>query len=108
MDKNRVKGIANQAKGTAKTVAGKTTDDAKLKAEGKADKIKGKVENAIGARKTRCAANKAPNFRGIVSSPSCVHPSNRPVNTRTGPKKRPLLSSRWTSRWAEIAATSLS
>jgi uncharacterized protein YjbJ (UPF0337 family) len=51
MDKDRIKGAAKQAKGTAKIVAGKLTGDAKLKAEGKADKVAGKVQNAIGGVK---------------------------------------------------------
>jgi uncharacterized protein YjbJ (UPF0337 family) len=51
MDKDRIKGSATQAKGTLKETAGKLTGDAKLKAEGKSDKLKGKVENAIGGAK---------------------------------------------------------
>jgi uncharacterized protein YjbJ (UPF0337 family) len=51
MDKNRTKGIADQAKGAIKDAAGKVTGDAKLQAEGKADKLKGKVENAVGGAK---------------------------------------------------------
>ena len=51
MDKNRVKGSADQAKGAIKVAAGKLTGDAKLKAEGRADKLKGKVENAVGGAK---------------------------------------------------------
>ncbi len=48
MDKDRIKGAANQAKGVVKEVAGKVTGDAKLESEGKADKVAGKVQNAIG------------------------------------------------------------
>jgi len=51
MDKDRIKGSADQAKGAIKETAGKLTGDAKLKAEGKSDKLKGKVENAIGGAK---------------------------------------------------------
>ncbi len=51
MDKDRIKGAANQAKGVVKEVAGKVTGDAKLKSEGKADKVAGKVQNAIGGIK---------------------------------------------------------
>lgn len=51
MDKDRIEGAANQAKGTIKQVAGKLTGDAKLKAEGAADKAKGKIQNAIGGAK---------------------------------------------------------
>ena len=38
MDKDRIKGAAKQAKGSVKEAAGKVTGDAKLRAEGKADK----------------------------------------------------------------------
>ena len=48
MDKDRIKGIGDQAKGAVKDAAGKVTGDAKLQAEGKADKLKGKLENAAG------------------------------------------------------------
>ena len=51
MDKDRIKGSAKQAKGAIKEVAGKVTGDAKLEADGKADKIEGKVQNAIGGAK---------------------------------------------------------
>jgi uncharacterized protein YjbJ (UPF0337 family) len=51
MDKSRISGAANQAKGAVKDAAGKLTGDAKLQAEGKADKLKGKIENAVGGAK---------------------------------------------------------
>jgi uncharacterized protein YjbJ (UPF0337 family) len=51
MDKSRISGAANQAKGAVKDAAGKLTGDAKLQAEGKMDKLKGKVESAIGGAK---------------------------------------------------------
>ncbi len=51
MDKDRIEGAANQAKGAIKEVAGKVTGDAKLKAEGAADKAKGKIQNAVGGAK---------------------------------------------------------
>ena len=51
MDKGRIKGAANQAKGAIKSALGKVTGDAKLKAEGKAQKVKGKIESAIGGVK---------------------------------------------------------
>lgn len=47
-DKDRIKGSANQAKGAVKEIAGKVTGDAKLEAEGKGDKVKGKIQNAVG------------------------------------------------------------
>jgi CsbD-like. len=51
MDKDRVVGSAKQIKGTVKQVVGKAAGDAKLEAEGKADKIEGQVQNAIGGVK---------------------------------------------------------
>jgi uncharacterized protein YjbJ (UPF0337 family) len=51
MDKDRIKGSAQQAKGKVKEVVGKVTGDAKLEGEGKADKAGGKIRNAIGGLK---------------------------------------------------------
>ena len=51
MDKDRIKGSAQQAKGAVKEVAGKIAGDAKLEAEGKGDKVAGKVHNAVGGLK---------------------------------------------------------
>ena len=51
MDKDRIKGMGDQAKGSLKDAAGKITGDSKLQAEGKMDKAKGKVENAVGGMK---------------------------------------------------------
>jgi len=58
MDHDRIKGAANQAKGSMKEAAGKITGDAKLQAEGKADKLKGKVQNAVGGLKDSIRENK--------------------------------------------------
>lgn len=51
MNKDRVEGAADQAKGKVKEVAGKVTGDTKLETEGKADQVKGKVQNTIGGIK---------------------------------------------------------
>ena len=51
MDKDRIQGSAEQAKGKIKEVAGKVTGDAKLQSEGQADQVKGKVQNVIGGLK---------------------------------------------------------
>ena len=51
MDKDRVIGAAKQAKGAIKETAGKAVGDAKLTAEGKSDKVEGKVQNAVGGLK---------------------------------------------------------
>jgi uncharacterized protein YjbJ (UPF0337 family) len=51
MDKDRIVGSAKQVKGTVKQVVGKAVGDAKLESEGNADKITGKVQNAVGGLK---------------------------------------------------------
>ena len=51
MDKDRVIGAAKQAKGDIKEAAGKAVGDAKLTAEGKSDKVEGKIQNAVGGLK---------------------------------------------------------
>jgi len=51
MDRDRIKGMSDQAKGSIKDAAGKVTGDTKLQAEGKMDKAKGKIENAVGGVK---------------------------------------------------------
>jgi len=51
MDKDRLKGAANDMKGKVKEAAGKVTGDTKTEAEGKADQVKGKVQNAVGGAK---------------------------------------------------------
>ena len=51
MDKDRVKGALKQGAGKVKEVAGKLTGDAQLEAEGKLEKNKGKLQNAIGGAK---------------------------------------------------------
>jgi uncharacterized protein YjbJ (UPF0337 family) len=51
VDKDRVKGSAEQAKGKAKEWAGKVTGDAKMESEGKSDQVKGKIQNTVGGLK---------------------------------------------------------
>jgi uncharacterized protein YjbJ (UPF0337 family) len=51
MNKDRIEGSAQQAKGKVKEVAGKVTGDSKLETEGKADQVAGKVKNTIGGLK---------------------------------------------------------
>jgi uncharacterized protein YjbJ (UPF0337 family) len=60
MDKDRIVGAAKEAEGAAKVAVGKSTGDAKLQADGKADKTEGKVQNVIGGLKdaARGALNK--------------------------------------------------
>ena len=51
MDKDRIDGAADKAKGSMKEAAGKLTGDNKLQAEGKLDKAKGAMKNAVGGAK---------------------------------------------------------
>jgi uncharacterized protein YjbJ (UPF0337 family) len=53
MDKDRIKGSFDQAKGKLKETAGDVTGDNKLKGEGVGDQLKGKVENAVGSSKDK-------------------------------------------------------
>jgi uncharacterized protein YjbJ (UPF0337 family) len=51
VDKDRIKGSAEQAKGAVKEAAGKILGDKKLETEGQTEKAVGKVQNAIGGLK---------------------------------------------------------
>lgn len=51
MDQDRIEGTAKQIKGSLKEGVGKVTGDAKLQTEGKADKVAGKIQNAVGGAK---------------------------------------------------------
>lgn len=51
MDKDRIIGSAKVVKGKIKEAVGKAVGDAKITSEGKADKIEGKVQNAVGGVK---------------------------------------------------------
>ncbi len=48
---DRVAGSAEQAKGSVKEGIGSLTGDTKLQAEGRADKVEGKVQNTVGGIK---------------------------------------------------------
>ena len=53
--KDRIKGGFHEVKGTIKEQVGKATNDRKLKAEGKAEKSGGKVQQRIGQAKEAVA-----------------------------------------------------
>jgi uncharacterized protein YjbJ (UPF0337 family) len=53
MDKDRIIGSAKEVKGKVKQVAGKAVGDAKLESDGRADKIEGRIQNAIGGFKDK-------------------------------------------------------
>lgn len=50
-DHDRIEGAARNIGGKIKEAAGKLTGDEKLKAEGRADQVAGKVQNAVGGIK---------------------------------------------------------
>jgi uncharacterized protein YjbJ (UPF0337 family) len=51
MDKDRISGAADKAKGALEEAAGKLTGDRRLQAKGMADKVKGSVKSAVGEAK---------------------------------------------------------
>ena len=51
MDDDRVKGAAQNVKGKIKEGLGHAVGDEKLKAEGRADQVAGKIRNAVGGVK---------------------------------------------------------
>jgi len=51
MNKDQVEGRLDQAKGKIKELAGKVVDNDRLEAEGKADRIEGKVQAGFGDSK---------------------------------------------------------
>ena len=50
-DHDRDEGAAKNMGGKVKVATGDVTGDEKLKAEGKADQVEGKVQNAVGGMK---------------------------------------------------------
>lgn len=53
MDKDRIEGSVEQAKGKVKEGIGKVTGDSKTEAEGKAQQGAGKIQNAVGGLKDK-------------------------------------------------------
>ena len=51
MHKDEVKGGAKQARGAVKDAVGKATGDRNLQADGKADKVEGKIQQGVGKAK---------------------------------------------------------
>ncbi len=58
MNDDRVEGSMKKMKGDLKEGAGKLTGDSKLEAEGKADKVGGKIQNAVGGIKDALTGKK--------------------------------------------------
>lgn len=57
-DQDRIEGAAKNIGGKIKEGAGKLTGDAKLQAEGKADQVEGKTQNAVGGLKDSLKDNR--------------------------------------------------
>jgi len=57
VDKDRVEGSAKNLGGKIKEAAGKVTGDEKLKREGQADQVAGKVQNVVGGLKDKIREN---------------------------------------------------
>lgn len=51
MDEDRIDGALKKMGGSIKEVTGKVIGDGKLEAEGKADKVEGRVQNTVGGIK---------------------------------------------------------
>ena len=51
MDKDRINGMGKKVTGSVKEAIGKVTGDTKLQAEGKADKVAGRAQTAVGGAK---------------------------------------------------------
>ena len=58
MDKDRIEGAAKQTGGKIKEGVGKLIGDTKMEAEGHADQVEGKVQNAIGGIKDTLRGDK--------------------------------------------------
>jgi uncharacterized protein YjbJ (UPF0337 family) len=53
VDRDRVEGSAKNLGGKIKEAAGKMTGDEKMKREGQADQVEGKVQNVVGGVKDK-------------------------------------------------------
>ena len=73
MDKDRVAGSAKKIKGSIKEVVGKTAGNAKLEAEGKADKVEGKVQNAVGGLEDKATSQRKTSQRVSQSASPPSH-----------------------------------
>jgi uncharacterized protein YjbJ (UPF0337 family) len=59
-DRDRVEGATKNVGGKVKEAAGKVTGDEKLKREGQADQVKGKVQNVVGGVKDKLREENRP------------------------------------------------
>ena len=68
MDKNRIKGKANESLGRARRQAGEWVGDPKTQVQGSVQELKGKAQNALG--KAKDAARSASSSRSAHSTRS--------------------------------------
>ena len=80
MDKDRIKGSVEQAKGVVKEAVGKATGDAKLDVEGRNEKAAGKVQNAAGGVRG-CNAELV---KEIMAQPACDEQPSSSVRPEAG------------------------
>ena len=71
MDKDRVEGAARNTGGKIKEAAGKVLGDEKLKREGQADRVAGKVQNVVGGIKDSLHQSDDDHDRKVVRNDSC-------------------------------------
>ena len=57
-DQDRIEGAAKNMGGKVKEGLGKATGDEKMKAEGRADQVEGKVQNSVGGVKDAMRDNR--------------------------------------------------
>ena len=79
IDKDRIKGSAEQAKGKVKEWTGKATGDKKTEAEGKAEHMKGKARNAVGG----IGVGDTWQVVSIADQAICVAQRQRPLHCRS-------------------------
>lgn len=58
MDKDRKEGIVKQQVGKLKETLGRLTGDRKTEAEGRGDRVEGKVQNTVGSAKDAARGRK--------------------------------------------------
>jgi uncharacterized protein YjbJ (UPF0337 family) len=63
MDKDRIEGIGHQVKGAVKEGLGRIIGDAKLEADGTAERASGKAQNAIGSARDEAREDAAGEMR---------------------------------------------
>jgi len=74
MDRNRIIGAARQARGALKEAVGKLTGDEILSGDGRADKLEGKMQSAIGSARDANSAALTATRPAQRARPSILYP----------------------------------